>query len=149
MASIEKPSFALACDHAGYRLKEFLKNWLVAEGHEVKDFGAFSEDSMDYPDTAHPMASAVESGEFRFGISVCGSGNGITMTVNKHQGIRAAYCWNPEIAGLARLHNDANICSMPGRFLTDEEGLAILKAFLAADFEGGRHQARIDKIPVK
>lgn len=144
----EKAAFAIASDHAGYRLKEHLKQYLQQAGHEVKDFGAYSEESADYPDFAHPMADAVEAGEFRFGLTVCGSGNGITMVANKHQGIRAAYCWNAEIATLARLHNDANVVSMPGRFLTDAEGEEILKAFIAADFEGGRHQRRIDKIPV-
>lgn len=143
-----KPSFAIACDHAGYPLKEFLKNWLTEQGHEVKDFGAHSEESVDYPDFAHPMSLAVEQGEYVFGLTVCGSGNGITMAANKHQGIRAAYCWNPEIASLARQHNDANVVSMPGRYLTNEEGLDIMKAFLEADYEGGRHQGRVDKIPV-
>ncbi len=142
-----KPSFAVASDHAGYRLKEVLKKYLTDQGHEVKDFGAYSEESADYPDFAHPMAEAVEKEEFRFGLTVCGSGNGITMAANKHQGIRAAYCWNAEIASLARQHNDANVVSMPGRYLTDEQGVEILQAFIDAEFEGGRHQRRIDKIP--
>ena len=145
----EKASFALACDHAGYQLKEHLKGYLIEQGHKVKDFGTDSEESVDYPDFAHPMADAVEKEEYRFGLTVCGSGNGITMVANKHQGVRAAYCWNTEIAELARLHNDANVISMPARFITQDQGLEILKAFIAADFEGGRHQRRIDKIPVK
>ncbi|MEN9444755.1 MAG: ribose 5-phosphate isomerase [Bacteroidota bacterium] len=144
----QKPSFALAADHAGYQLKEYLKDWLIAQGHEVEDFGTYSDERCDYPDFAHPMADSVENGEHVFGLSVCGSGNGINITVNKHPGIRAAYCWNEEIATLAREHNDANVCSLPARFLSEELAVAILKAFIAADFEGGRHQERVDKIPL-
>lgn len=140
---------ALASDHAGYERKLTVINHLKDLGIEVKDFGAFSSESTDYADWAHPMAKAVEDGEFPVGISLCGSGNGINMTANKHQGIRSALCWTPEIAALAKQHNDANILALPARFISDEEAIQIVDAFLNADFEGGRHQNRIDKIPVK
>ncbi len=139
----------MACDHAGYELKEYLKDLLTKRGYKVSDFGTNSPESMDYPDTAHPLASAVENGDVDFGVSMCGSGNGITMTLNKHQGVRAALCWQPEIAALAKQHNNANILSMPARFITKEEAVAILDAYLNAEFEGGRHQRRIDKIPCR
>lgn len=139
----------MACDHAGYELKEYLKDLLTKRGYAVSDFGTNSPESMDYPDTAHPLASAVENGDVDFGISMCGSGNGITMTLNKHQGVRAALCWQPEIAALAKQHNNANILSMPARFISKEEAVAILDAYLNAEFEGGRHQRRIDKIPCR
>ncbi|NPA68797.1 MAG: ribose 5-phosphate isomerase B [Chlorobi bacterium] len=140
---------AFACDHAGYETKNFLIKQLKSKGYEIKDFGTFSEESVDYPDFAHPMASAVERGEYDFGISLCGSGNGINMTANKHQGIRSALCWNTEISKLARLHNDANVCALPARFVSKEEAEKIVDVFLSADFEGGRHIRRIEKIPVK
>ena len=139
----------LACDHAGYEMKEFVIGLLEAEGIAFKDFGTYSTDSVDYPDYAHPLATAVEKGECYPGIAICGSGNGITITLNKHQGIRAALCWNEEIARLARLHNDANIVSMPGRFIDQVMAAKIVETFLNTEFEGGRHQKRIDKIPVK
>ena len=139
----------MACDHAGYELKEYLKDLLTKRGYTVSDFGTNSPESMDYPDTAHPLASAVENGDVDFGVSMCGSGNGITMTLNKHQGVRAALCWQPEIAALAKQHNNANILSMPARFISKEEAVAILDAYLNAEFEGGRHQRRIDKIPCR
>ena len=139
----------MACDHAGYELKEYLKDLLTKRGYTVSDFGTDSPESMDYPDTAHPLASAVENGDVDFGVSMCGSGNGITMTLNKHQGVRAALCWQPEIAALAKQHNNANILSMPARFISKEEAVAILDAYLNAEFEGGRHQRRIDKIPCR
>lgn len=139
----------IASDHAGYELKEFVKQYLQEKGTEFKDFGTYSTDSCDYPDFAHPLALAVESGECYPGIAICGSGEGISMTLNKHQGIRAALCWIPQIAHLARQHNDANVLVMPGRFISTEEARAILDEFFATPFEGGRHQGRIDKIPVK
>lgn len=117
-------------------------------GAEVKDFGTYSAESVDYPDFAHPLAVAVENGECYPGFAVCGSGNGISMTLNKHQGIRAAICWCTEISALARAHNDANVCVLPGRFVDEDTAVAIVKAFIDSDFEGGRHQRRIDKIPV-
>ena len=139
----------MACDHAGYELKEYLKKVLTKRGNEVVDFGTNSPESMDYPDTAHPLAEAVEAGKVDFGISMCGSGNGITMTLNKHQKVRAALCWKPEIAALAKQHNNANILSMPARFISRRMAVRIMDAFLNAKFEGGRHQRRIEKIPCK
>ncbi len=139
---------AFASDHAGYVTKLFLIEQLKTR-FEIKDFGTHSTESADYPDFAHPMANAVESGEFNLGISLCGSGNGINITANKHQGIRSALCWRVDIAELARQHNDANICAIPARFVTQAEALAIAEAFLATAFEGGRHACRVDKIPVK
>ncbi len=142
-----KPTLAIACDHAGYETKENIVAWLKKSGFTIKDFGPYSAESCDYPDFAHPMASAVENKEFDLGISLCGSGNGINMVANKHQGIRSALCWIPELASLAKQHNNANVCAMPARFITFEEAKEIINAFLSAEFEGGRHQRRIDKIP--
>lgn len=139
---------AIACDHAGFETKEALIKYLTEKGHELTNFGTDSVQSMDYPDTAHPLAAAVEKGTFDFGITICGSGNGINMTANKYQGIRAALCWNKEISELARAHNNANICSLPARFISLETAKEIVDAFLTTDFEGGRHQKRIDKIPL-
>ena len=139
---------AVCNDHAGYELKNKVVEYLQGEGvKKLKDFGAFSSESSDYPDYAHPMATAIENKEFDFGISICGSGNGISMTLNKHQGIRAALCWKPEIAALARRHNDANILSLPARFVSESEALDMIITFFSAEFEGGRHQTRVDKIP--
>ncbi|PZX19406.1 ribose 5-phosphate isomerase B [Breznakibacter xylanolyticus] len=142
-------TIALASDHAGFDLKEKIKVLLTAKGYTFIDFGTNSAESCDYADYAHPMADSVEKGDCDFGISVCGSGNGINMTVNKHQGIRAALCWNSEISSLARSHNNANICSLPARFISEQEAFDIVDAFMNTGFEGGRHQTRIDKIPVK
>ena len=138
----------LASDHAGYELKEYVKKYLDKKGIAYKDFGTNSEDSCDYPDYAHPLALAVEEGTCYPGIAICGSGEGISMTLNKHQGIRAALCWTAEIAMLTRQHNDSNVLVMPGRFISQEEAAQIMDNFLNTAFEGGRHQARIDKIPV-
>ena len=138
---------ALASDHAGFERKQTVLKYLQERGIEFKDFGAFSAHSSDYPDYAHPLAEAVSHGEFDCGITLCGSGNGINMTANKHPGIRSAICWLPEIAALARQHNDANICALPARYITDEQAIEIVKIFLATVFEGGRHQNRINKIP--
>jgi len=146
MNPIKKLRIAVCNDHAGYELKLKILEYLEGEGAEVKDFGAFSAESSDYADFAHPMACAIKKGEFDFGVSICGSGNGISMTLNKHLGIRAALCWKPEIALLARQHNDANVLSLPARFLTDSEALNMVDVFFSTDFEGGRHQRRIDKI---
>jgi len=139
----------IASDHAGFRLKEKLVSWLITSRYEVRDIGCFSEDSVDYPDYAHPLAVAVENGEYDYGITICGSGNGISMACNKQASIRSAVCWNNEISRLARSHNDANICALPGRFLTEAEAIQIVKVFLTTSFEGGRHKRRIDKIPIK
>ena len=140
---------ALCSDHAGFETKEAVKAYLESQGIEYKDFGTYSTESCDYPDFAHLCASAVECGECYPGIAVCGSGEGINMTLNKHQGIRSALCWIPEIAKLARRHNDANVLAMPGRVVTDEEAVEMVKTFLGTEYEGGRHQRRIDKIPCK
>ena len=138
---------AICNDHAGYELKLKIVEYLQGEGvQELKDFGANSTESSDYPDYAHPMASAIKRGEFDYGISICGTGNGISMVLNKHLGIRAALCWNPEVTALARRHNDANVLSLPARFITESEALDMVDVFFVTDFEGGRHQRRIDKI---
>lgn len=142
-------TIGLASDHAGFELKEFVKQWLEQKGWEYKDFGTYSTASCDYPDFAHLLAEAVEAGECYPGIAICGSGEGISMTLNKHQGIRAALCWIPEIARLARQHNDSNVLVMPGRFIDTATADQIMTEFFNTAFEGGRHQARIDKIPVK
>jgi ribose 5-phosphate isomerase B len=135
---------AIGADHAGYEYKEAISKWLNADN--VKDFGTYSSASADYPDFAHPVASAVENGEFDFGILVCGSANGVAITANKHQGIRAAICWNQELASLARKHNNANIVCIPARFISIEEAENIVKTFLSTEFEGGRHANRVNKI---
>lgn len=139
---------AVASDHAGFERKQSVLKFLKEQGIEYHDYGAYSAESSDYPDYAHPLADAVSKGEFSLGITLCGSGNGINMTANKHQGIRSAICWMPEIAMLARLHNDANVCALPARYITDEQAVEIVKIFLTTDFEGGRHLNRINKIPV-
>ena len=139
---------ALCSDHAGYATKMAVIDYLKSQGIAYKDFGTYSEDSCDYPDFAHLCAKSVESGECYPGIGICGSGEGINMTLNKHQGIRSALCWTSEIASLARRHNDANVLALPGRFLSNDEAIELVKVFLSTDFEGGRHQRRIDKIPV-
>ena len=145
---MEKLRIAVASDHAGFERKQAVLKYLQKQGIEFKDFGAFSAESSDYPDFAHPLANAVSLGEFDKGITLCGSGNGINMTANKHQGIRSAICWLPEIAKLARLHNDANVCALPARYISDDEAVEIVNTFLSTEFEGGRHIARINKIPV-
>jgi ribose 5-phosphate isomerase B len=137
---------ALGGDHAGYEYKNKLVEFLKMKGHEVKDFGPFSADSCDYPDFVHPVAAAVESNEFDKGVLICGSGNGIAITANKHQGVRAALAWKEEIAQLARSHNDANIVCLPARFVTYNEAESIVNVFVETEFEGGRHQNRVDKI---
>jgi ribose 5-phosphate isomerase B len=141
-------TLAIGCDHGGYELKEYIKIKIAESGYSVRDFGTFSPDSMDYPDVAHPVASAVNSGQYEMAILICGSGNGVCMTANKYEGIRAALCWKTELAMLAREHNDANILCLPGRFISQYEALNAVMAFLTTDFEGGRHQARIEKIPL-
>lgn len=137
---------AIACDHAGYELKDKIKDTLIAKGYEVKDFGTNGPDSVDYPDFVHPLANAVENKEYPLGIIICGSGNGVNITVNKHQGIRSALCWNPELAKMARLHNDANILALASRFVADDVSMQCVDAFLSNEFEGGRHQNRVNKI---
>ncbi len=133
-------------DHAGYEYKKAIKAMLEKKGYEIVDYGTHSEESVDYPDYIHPMASDVEKNKISFAIAICGSGNGVAMTANKHQEIRAALCWNPELAGLARQHNDANMICLPSRFIDVEMAKSCVLSFLSADFEGGRHQRRVDKI---
>ncbi len=137
---------AVGSDHAGFEYKEELRKWLEKSGYELKDFGAHSSASADYPDFAHPVASAVENKEFDLGLLVCGSANGVAITANKHQGIRAAICWTTELASLARQHNNANILCLPARFISIEQATTILETFLTTDFEGGRHATRVNKI---
>lgn len=136
---------AIGSDHAGFEYKEMLKTFL-ADQHELKDFGTNSKDSADYPDFAHPVSIAVEEGEFDLGILVCGSANGVAITANKHQGIRAAICWTAELATLARRHNNANILCLPARFIEFDLAEQIVKSFLTTGFEGGRHATRVGKI---
>lgn len=138
----------IAGDHAGYTYKEELIKFLSEKNFEVMDFGPSSEESCDYPDMAHPLASAIELNKVDLGIAICGSGNGINMTLNKHQKVRAALSWNNEIATLARLHNDANVISLPARFISIDEAKGMVIAFIETEFEGGRHQRRVNKIPV-
>ncbi len=137
---------AIGCDHAGVELKSVLIQLIENLNNKVIDKGPFSSDSVDYPDYGHAVATAVEQGNADLGIVICGSGNGINMTVNKHQGIRGALCWTPEIAALARQHNDANIIAIPARFISTEEAKEIVAEFLNNEFEGGRHQRRVGKI---
>jgi ribose 5-phosphate isomerase B len=141
-----KKIISIGCDHAGYSLKLEIKEQLVNLGYEVLDMGCYSEESIDYPDFAHPVADYVENNTDGKGILICGSGNGINMAANKHQGIRSALCWQVEIAKLAREHNNANIVALPARFISSEEALKIVEVFLNTPFEGGRHQKRVDKI---
>jgi len=145
-SQLEKP-IGITNDHAGYEMKIYLTSILREKGIKYIDFGSNSTESVDYPDFAHPMALAIEHGECYPGISICGTGNGINMVMNKHQGIRSALCWNEEIARLARAHNDANALALPGRFVSEEEAYRIVVAFLTTPFDGGRHLNRINKIP--
>ena len=139
----------MASDHAGFELKTALKEYLSAKGYEVLDYGTDSGESVDYPDFAHPLANAVEQGTVSFGIAICGTGNGVCMTANKHHGVRGALCWMPEIAALAKQHNNANVLAMPARFISVDQAKKILEAYMNASFEGGRHRRRINKIAVK
>ncbi|WP_269425876.1 ribose 5-phosphate isomerase B [Pedobacter punctiformis] len=139
-----KIKIAIGADHAGFEYKEVLKSFL--KQYEVKDFGTYGADSVDYPDFAHPVASAVESGEVNYGILICGSANGVAITANKHQKIRAALCWENEVASLVRQHNDANVLCIPARFVSEELAKEMTTTFLTTAFEGGRHQNRVQKI---
>jgi ribose 5-phosphate isomerase B len=141
-------SVGLCADHAGFLMKEFIKQLLHNKGISYRDFGTFGTASVDYPDFAHPLALAVEKGEVLAGIACCGSGNGISITLNKHQAIRSALCWTEQLAVLSRLHNDANILAIPARFVSQNETEKMVSAFLSTSFEGGRHAKRIAKIPV-
>jgi ribose 5-phosphate isomerase B len=137
---------SIGSDHAGYKFKELIINYLRSKSFTVNDQGAFSEESVDYPDFAHKVASDVNSGKADIGILCCGSGNGVAMAANKHKGVRAALCWQPEIASLAVRHNNANILCLPARFISEEEAFMIIDSFLEASFEGGRHERRVEKI---
>lgn len=144
-----KASIALAGDHAGFRMKEMIRVLLKKNDFEVEDFGPYTDDSVDYPDFVHPLSHAVETGKHSFGIIICGSGNGVSMTANKHQGIRAALCWQPVIARLARAHNNANVLALPARFIDEESAIESVLVFLNTDFEGGRHVNRVNKIRIQ
>lgn len=137
---------AIGGDHAGYQLKEELKRLLIQLGHEVEDFGPENEESCDYPDIAHPLAESIANHNNRLGIAICGSANGINMTLNKHAAVRSAICWEVELASLARLHNDANIIALPARFISVDLAKECVQTFLETEFEGGRHQRRVNKI---
>jgi len=137
---------AIGGDHAGFQYKQEIVSYLTQKGHEVKDFGPGSDVSVDYPDFAHPLGEAIENKQYELGILICGSGNGVNITANKHKGVRAALCWNKEIASLARLHNDANVISLPARFISLEEAKLLVDTFISTPFEGGRHKTRVDKI---
>lgn len=139
----------LASDHAGYALKQYVKQYLVSKGYEYEDYGCFSEESCDYPDFAHKLGNAIDKGEKEVGIAICGTGEGMAMALNKHQKVRAALCWMPEIAHMTRQHNDANVLVMPGRYLSENEAKEIMDEFFGTAFEGGRHVRRIEKIPLK
>ncbi len=146
---MKKMNIAIASDHAGLNIKLHIIDYLKQENYIFYDYGTYTKNSTDYPDYAHQVAIAVEKKEFDLGIVVCGSGNGVNMVVNKYQSIRSALCWKKEIAHLARLHNDANICALPGRFIDKNEAITIIKEFLNTEFEGGRHLSRVKKIAVK
>lgn len=148
MKNLNEMRIALASDHAGYNLKQAVIRFLTDNGAQVQDFGCYSTESCDYPDFAHPCAAAVENGEYDYGVVICSTGNGICMTANKHQHIRAALCWETRLAELARQHNNANILGLPANFVAEDKALDIVRTFFSTDFEGGRHQRRIDKIPM-
>ena len=137
---------AIGSDHAGFQYKARLIKHLESRGHEVKNFGSNTEESVDYPDHVHPLASSIASEEFNLGILICGSGNGVAMTANKHENVRAALCWNTELAALARQHNNANIICLPARFVAYEYAESLADTFINAEFEGGRHERRMNKI---
>ena len=139
-------NIAIATDHAGFLMKEFLKKNLGYKGYSFEDYGASSEDPVDYPDMVHPLARDINNGKFKRGIIICGSGNGVAMVANKYKNVRAAICWKKELAKLSRQHNDANVIVLPARFISFDEALQFVKLFFATGFEGGRHQRRIEKI---
>jgi ribose 5-phosphate isomerase B len=146
MKNLSEMNLALASDHAGFALKQKVIAWLEAQGAKTHDFGCYNTDSCDYPDFAHPLAEAVEKGQFDFGIVICSTGNGICITANKHQGIRAALCWDTPLAELARQHNNANVLGLPANFISSVMALDIVRTFFQTDFEGGRHERRVSKI---
>jgi ribose 5-phosphate isomerase B len=142
-------TIAIACDHAGYEYKEYLKSELSNLNYTIEDFGTHSKDSVDYPDYIHPLAKSIDNGQLKLGIIICGSGNGVNIVANKYSSIRSAMAWNTELASLARQHNDANVLALSARFIAKEYALEICKVFLSTDFEGGRHQNRVEKIACK
>jgi len=142
-------TIAVASDHAGFARKQAVLRYFEKKGISYRDFGCYSAESVDYPEFAHAIGEAIDKGEYETGITFCGSGQGISIAANKHQNVRSATCWIPEIAALAKQHNNANICAIPGRFVSDEEAIAIVEAFLNAEFEGGRHARRVAKIPIR
>ena len=146
---MEVKTVGLACDHAGFPLKRFVIEYLEKNGYPYKDYGTYSDQSVDYPDFAHALAKGIESGEVYPGIGICGSGEGMAICLNKHQAVRAGLAWNKEIAGLIRQHNDANVLVMPGRFIDNKTAETIMDAFFTTTFEGGRHERRVKKIPVQ
>lgn len=146
---MEVKTVGLACDHAGYALKKFVIQYLEEHGYPYKDYGTYSDQSVDYPDFAHALAEGIESGEVYPGIAICGSGEGMTMTLNKHQGLRAGLAWSIEIAHMIRQHNDANVLVMPGRFIDNNTVSAIMNEFFKTTFEGGRHARRIENMPIR
>ena len=139
----------IACDHAGYQMKEFLVGYLSTKGYEVVDFGTHSEESIDYPDFGHALAEAIENGELEQGVGLCGSGEGMAMTLNKHAKVRAGLCWNKDVAALIRQHNNANVIVLPARFIENDLAMELVDTFLSTDFEGGRHELRVAKIACK
>jgi ribose 5-phosphate isomerase B len=149
MINLKTTVIAVASDHAGFERKQSVLKYFKEKGIKYFDFGCYSNESVDYPEFAHAIGAAIDKGEYEIGITFCGSGQGISIAANKHRNVRSATCWSPEIAALAKQHNNANICAIPGRFVTDEEAIAIVKAYLNAEFEGGRHARRIAKIPIK
>lgn len=149
MKDLKGKIIALASDHAGFDKKQVILKYFKENKIAFKDFGCYTNESCDYPDFGHAIGEAIDKGEYEIGLTFCGSGQGIGITANKHQNVRSATCWNPEIATLAKQHNDANICAIPGRFVSDQEAIKIVNAFLNAEFEGGRHAIRIAKIPLK
>ncbi len=149
MENVKNKIVAVASDHAGFARKQAVLGYFKAKGIEYKDFGCYSNESVDYTIFAHAIGDAFDKGEFEIGITFCGSGQGISIAANKHPKVRSATCWMPQIAALAKKHNNANICAIPGRFVNDEEAIAIVEAYLNAEFEGGRHAGRVANIPIK
>jgi ribose 5-phosphate isomerase B len=149
MKNFKGKTIAIASDHAGFYKKQAIIKYFQEKGIAYKDLGCYSDESCDYPDFGHLIAEAIDRGDYEQGITFCGSGQGISITANKHQNVRSGVCWNPEIGALAKQHNNANICAIPSRFVSDEEAVAIVEAYLNAEFEGGRHARRIAKIPLK
>ncbi|HOS84349.1 MAG TPA: RpiB/LacA/LacB family sugar-phosphate isomerase [Bacteroidales bacterium] len=145
---MNKPTIAVAADHAGFHMKELIRKHLLKQGYAVHDFGTHSDEDVDYPDCVHPLGYAIENNTYDVGFVFCGSGNGVNMTVNKHQNVRSGLCWNEEIAQLVKAHNNANICAIPARFVTANDVIKIVNVFLHTEFEGGRHERRVNKIPL-